>query len=27
VVLEFYNGSWWYGKRANGHDWWRLRFW
>jgi hypothetical protein len=27
VSLEYYNGSWWYGKRANGHDWWRLRFW
>ena len=27
VSLEYYNGHWWYGKRANGHDWWRLRFW
>jgi hypothetical protein len=27
VQLTYYNGSWWYGKRATGHDWWRIRYW
>jgi hypothetical protein len=27
VQLTYYNGSWWYGKRATGHDWWRTRYW
>lgn len=27
VSLNYYNGHWWYGKRANGHDWWRVRYW
>jgi hypothetical protein len=27
IQLEYYNGTWWYGKRATGHDWWRVRYW
>jgi hypothetical protein len=27
VKLEWKDGHWWYGKCANGHDWWRLRYW
>jgi hypothetical protein len=27
IQLEWYNGCWWYGKRATGHDWWRVRYW
>jgi hypothetical protein len=27
VKLTYYNGHWWYGKRASGHDWWRVRYW
>ena len=27
IQLEYYDGVWWYGKRATGHDWWRVRYW
>jgi hypothetical protein len=27
IQLEYNNGHWWYGRRANGHDWWRVRYW
>jgi hypothetical protein len=27
VTLEWQDGHWWYGAKANGHDWWRLRYW
>jgi hypothetical protein len=27
VKLTYYNGAWWYGRRATGHDWWRIRYW
>ncbi len=27
VQLTYYNGHWWYGKTASGHDWWRIRYW
>lgn len=27
VTLSWYDGYWWYGKKACGHDWWRVRYW
>ena len=27
IKLTYYHGCWWYGKRATGHDWWRVRYW
>ena len=27
ISLSYYDGHWWYGKRATGHDWWRIRYW
>jgi hypothetical protein len=27
IKLEWKDGSWWYGKTASGHDWWRIRYW
>jgi len=27
VKLEWQDGHWWFGKVANSHDWWRLRYW
>jgi hypothetical protein len=27
IQLTYYNGHWWYGRRATGHDWWRVRYW
>lgn len=27
VTLTWYDGYWWYGKKACGHDWWRVRYW
>jgi hypothetical protein len=27
VQLEWVDGHWWYGRRASGHDWWRIRPW
>lgn len=27
IKLEWKDGWWWYSKHANGHDWWRLRYW
>jgi hypothetical protein len=27
VKLEWEDGHWWFGKTANQHDWWRLRYW
>ena len=27
VKLTYYDGHWWYGRRATGHDWWRIRYW
>lgn len=27
VTLEWQDGSWWYGRESNGHDWWRVRYW
>ncbi len=27
IQLTYYDGHWWYGKRATGHDWWRIRYW
>jgi hypothetical protein len=27
VTLEWQDGSWWYGREATSHDWWRVRYW
>lgn len=27
IQLEYVDGHWWYGKRASGYDWWRVRYW
>jgi len=27
ISLEWMDGSWWYGKNACSHDWWRIRYW
>lgn len=27
VKLEWVDGHWWYGRKTNGHDWWRIRYW
>jgi hypothetical protein len=27
IKLEWQDGHWWYAKTANGHDWWRVRYW
>jgi hypothetical protein len=27
INLEWNDGSWWYGKNASSHDWWRVRYW
>jgi hypothetical protein len=27
IRLTYYDGCWWYGKRACGHDWWRIKYW
>jgi hypothetical protein len=27
VCLTWQDGTWWYGRRATGHDWWRIRYW
>jgi hypothetical protein len=27
IKLEWFDGYWWYGKVANPHDWWRIRYW
>jgi hypothetical protein len=27
ISLEWNDGSWWYGKNACSHDWWRIRYW
>lgn len=27
VTLEWQDGSWWYGRESNSHDWWRVRYW
>jgi len=27
IRLDWYDGYWWYGKAANPHDWWRIRYW
>ena len=27
VTLQWMDGYWWYGRKATGHDWWRIRYW
>lgn len=27
ITLEWQDGSWWYGRESNSHDWWRIRYW
>ncbi len=27
IELTWQDGSWWYGKKAKSHDWWRIRYW
>jgi hypothetical protein len=27
ITLEWQDGSWWYGRESNSHDWWRVRYW
>lgn len=27
VTLRWQDGHWWYGRKATGHDWWRVRYW
>ncbi len=27
VSLQWEDGHWWYGRKATGHDWWRVRYW
>jgi hypothetical protein len=26
VTLQWQDGYWWYGRKATGHDWWRIRY-
>ena len=26
VTLQWQDGFWWYGRKATGHDWWRIRY-
>jgi hypothetical protein len=27
ISLQWMDGTWWYGRTATGHDWWRIRYW